>query len=485
MGGQIDWLEAQGDAEEATGGALVSPSRIRDICNARDRALALYADAAKTLQAGFAMSGEALKVGNLARMGAQFYFNDRTHSDHYARMFGGKFDAEKSLDVIRKELDAGIWTHLLDSTGLAEMMDRQAREEFDKSLAEDVPEVTAENIAATLEHLGGNADLIFARGLANAFSKLDARFKSHDAFKIGARIIMTRVFDDWGTWNYHSRARETLCDVERVFAVLDGKAPNGSALLKAIEESRGRGLDPRQSETHSDYFLIRGFKNGNAHVWFTRDDLVEKANKVLAGYYGEVLPDAAEKDADPDEFKSRSGLPSKDLAFYETPQEAIDHLMDRVSFTSGASVLEPSAGRGAIVRALAKRGATVHAVEIHAGRCAELKAAGASIVHNRNFLNMKPLPMFGAVVMNPPFNGTHWMEHVAHAWEFVEPGGSLVAILPATAEVAETAKHAKFRRWVGKVAPNWGSGFYSLPPESFAASGTRIQTVILRMDKRH
>ncbi|WP_108816895.1 hypothetical protein [Loktanella sp. Alg231-35] len=86
--------------------------------------------------------------------------------------------------------------------------------------------------------------------------------------------------------------------------------------------------------------------------------------------------------------------------------------------------------------------------------------------------------------MNPPFYGTHWMDHIRHAWGFVKDGGRLVAVLPVGASIAETPKHLAFRRWAERVNGGraWGM-FTDLPPESFAECGTRINTVILSLRK--
>jgi hypothetical protein len=41
----------------------------------------------------------------------------------------------------------------------------------------------------------------------------------------------------------------------------------------------------------SEYFRFELYRNGNLHIVFKRPDLVAKANKIVADYYGEVLPD--------------------------------------------------------------------------------------------------------------------------------------------------------------------------------------------------
>lgn len=465
-------------------------TEIGAIVAARDAAVATIREAAETLEKAYALSKLAEEQAAKAHMGHKFHGLDRSDRGDFKALFKDQFDLEASVETYRQQVDASIWTHLLDFTGMSEMMDATASRAFDQDLRDEVQPVTMETLRATFADLMGNADLIFARGLATAFAKLDARFKSHDAFKLGSRMILNRVFSEFsGGFTHSGWQRETIIDIERVFAKLDGMKPNGNMLMWAIENSRrDGGYGPKQSITESAYFRIRGFKNGNAHLWFTRDDLVQKANKVLADYYGEVIPDAAPADMDGETFRSSSNLPAKDLQFYHSPDGVTDALLAKLNLKDGAHVLEPSAGTGHIVRAVQaqEKGVRITAVEIHPDRVNQLRNLedrNCQIIA-RNFLNEPTFPVYDAVVMNPPFYGTHWMDHVRHAWDFVKDGGQLVAVLPVSAAVSETPKHLAFRRWAERVngGRTWGL-FTDLPPESFADAGTRINTVILSLRK--
>ena len=437
---------------------------ITSICAARDASLATMQLAADTLAEGYALSKEATNKARTATQGHQF---SRWDSD----FLKDDFDPMKSMISYRKNLDASVWTNLLKSTGMEDMMDKTAKDEFASSLRTDVPEVTEDNVTATLQTLFANADLIFQRGLAKAFSSLDKRFKSHDGFKIGSRMIIERLFDDNGYWNWNSGKDNTLQDIERVFAVLDGEKPSYNSLRHAVEQSR-KGYGAKQSETEAAYFLVRGFKNGNAHLWFTRDDLVEKANALLAKYYGETLPDAATVNEKP----TGTAVATK-LQFYASPPEVVRHLLKDIRFFPGIKILEPSAGEGAILRQL-PTDADVTAVEFHPVRAAYIGAICA------NFLTWKGPQDFDLVVMNPPFHGTHFMDHVRKAFDHLKPGGRLRAVLPASAEVNESAKHQAFRAWASKNFDGWGRQWSDLPPESFAASHTNVNTVILELKKK-
>ena len=132
----------------------------------------------------------------------------------------GSGSREAFMETIRKRIDRPMWLHLLSHMGLETLMDAKAREQFRAGLEKNPPEATAENCFATMHALVEDADLIFRRGLVEAFCRLDRRFRSHDGFKLGARIILPYMFCEY-TGTLNSDRAATLRDVERVFYVLD------------------------------------------------------------------------------------------------------------------------------------------------------------------------------------------------------------------------------------------------------------------------
>ena len=468
-------MSTEGAQTELIPGTIMSR-----VCGQRDAALSTMREAIDLITRGHELASEAREMAERASSGVTFRLVDRTKDEAYGALFR-RLDGAKSSQVFRHQVDASIWLHLLRAAGMEDRMDATAREEFFQQLSSEVAEVNEENIQATLEGLMADANLIFQRGLARAFSDLDKRFKSHDAFKLGSRIILTNVFDGYGSWSYRTHARATISDVERVLAVLDGKPPEPGELEAAIDKSRAGHWGPRQGVCETRYLRIRTFMNGNAHLWFTRSDLVKKANLVLADYYGEVLPDGVPREEET--FRS-SGLPSKNLSFYRTPPPVIRKLIRDLCLPNGSRVLEPSAGEGDVARELLGLGLSVDAIEIDPGRVAKLGKIDGLTVYPGNFLQMPARPVYDAVVMNPPFSCTHWMEHVVHAYDWLAPGGTLRTVLPVTAQLGSTKKHVAFRAWVAKRM-GWRDElrFTELPAESFSSSGTRINTVILKLHK--
>jgi len=459
---------------------LVARTRITDIVAARNAAMAQMNEAAALIEAGHALAHKASDTARGAHHGFSFY---ESGTQRAVEGLFKAFDKGGSLKAYREQLDASIWVYVLEAMGLGKLMDKVAREEFHKQLSENVPVFTEEAAYEAFRHLMGDAELIFQRGLARAFMGLDRRFRSHDGFKLGSRVILTNMFDDKGYWNYHTRMVDTLSDIERVFAVFDGKDPAPSQLRQAISADReGAPWGPKQSSTVTPFFKINVFKNGNAHLWFTRPDLVERANKALAAYYGEVLPDAVPA-PDTVGLASRTGALSKDLQFYPTPSAVTERALRNTHFPEGCRVLEPSAGVGGIVNHLIKTNAGhITAVEVDSGRASQITHDSRVEVRCANFLGMTATPSYDVVVMNPPFYGTHWMQHVVHAFDFLKDGGQLIAILPISADLGMSKKHKAFRAWAKKHSRGYGL-FLDLPAESFAESGTRVNTLVLKIRK--
>lgn len=460
------------------------------IVEARDLAIARMKEAAEITKRAQAIQKEAIENMMRASYGLKHYNDDRTLQRQYDD-FISPVDVEAGLEAFRVVCDSSVWKGILETTGLVNAMDAKAKEDMYKSLnSKNPPEITFDNVQATIETFAQNAPDIWRRGVARTFSSLDKRFKSHDVFRFKSRVIMNGLISETGYVNYYSCRRNQLIDVERVFAILDKETPDPNAILNAIDEARGERYGRFQAEIETRYFRIKTYKNGNVHMWFTRKDLLEKVNKELAAYYGAVLPDAAEKDAEP-RFKTGTAV-AKDLQFYRTPEKTVKYLYERyIHIAQGATVLEPSAGDGALIKPIIDTASYIFAVEFDAERADALarateRASNVDVMRG-NFLTIKIDEKFDNVVANPPFFGTHYMAHVYKAFSHLKPGGTLFAILPVTAEIGESPEHVAFHEWIKENAMNcYGNRlpFVSLESGSFKESGTNIETVLLEMRRK-
>lgn len=183
--------------------------------------------------------------------------------------------------------------------------------------------------------------------------------------------------------------------------------------------------------------------------------------------------------------------PKKAFEFFETPPDLADRMVGLASLKEGQRILEPSAGKGAILEAIWRKGAwyayNVSAVEICPALVAYLGKQNW-ISHEGDFLTFtaddrgrwdRALGTFDRVIMNPPFSRFQDIDHVLHAWDLLRPGGRLVSIMLGSWEWRSTAKTVAFRQWIDDV----GAEVEHLPPGTFKASGTMVKSVLVTANK--
>lgn len=376
----------------------------------------------------------------------------------------------------------------LDMNRLASAKDKQL---FERTI-ENPPPLTVENARATFGDYFERPRFHILRGLAEAFVDLDPAYKSHTKVRIGAKGLPKRViFEGWGDfWN--SYAIDKFTNMVNAMATMQGlphfEWTERQAMSAAFEQGQDAELNGKpvirmrrngereELPTVNRGLTVRQFRNGNVHVFFSPDALL-MVNRALAEFYGDVLPDAEEENAP----KRASTAVAKDLQFYWTPEAVVRAALDfaeidepdqcrRGSPDAPLRVLEPSCGDGRIMEGLRERRAIVDGIEVDPSRAAQCRAKGFGVV-TANFLEQRPTPIYDRVVMNPPFYGKHYAKHVRHAFEFLKPGGVLVAILPATARYDHDELKAARGDW------------RDLPVASFAEAGTNVPTVMLRWYK--
>lgn len=189
----------------------------------------------------------------------------------------------------------------------------------------------------------------------------------------------------------------------------------------------------------------------------------------------------------------------KELQQFFTPAAIADLLVKLADVRPGHRVLEPSAGRGALLEAVARvtKKLTVVAVEIDRANYEHLlkhcQVFDSTTIMDFDFLSGAPSShQFDRIIMNPPFAKHADVEHVLHAWKFLKPGGRLVAVMSEHVTFAQDRTCSEFRAFAAAHAPDTigypgrpcgDGGFFPLPEKTFAESGTGVCTVILVLEK--
>lgn len=197
-----------------------------------------------------------------------------------------------------KGIDASCWARLFALTGLASFMDHKAREEWDRQIqAHEVPELTRENIVATFAAMHRDRGLMFERGVVEVFRSLSWwDYKTNNPVMLGKKLVMRRVLSTWShsAPSLNSEGCDRLDDLLRAMSILDGApAPATRAYRRLSEAGWDRGAAmPWIADL--GYFTLRGHKNGNVHLAFTRPDVVDKLNQIIAKHYPGALAPSRE-----------------------------------------------------------------------------------------------------------------------------------------------------------------------------------------------
>lgn len=481
---------------------IVPRATIAKIVAHRNKALALYATAYDRMFVASDAINAAAAEARLASPGENKYNFHNHEAKSKPQIMGQELpDKPDYLETTRKLIDTDCWSYIVQISDLESVMDKKAKDDFRQELRDTVPEITEDNIRATLERFILEADTIFKRGIATCFTSLDRRFRSHDGWKIGGRVILTYAFSEYGGWNYNRNHDDTLMDIERIFLKLDGFGFHASSsIVHKVHQGRSYGSGPRQSEFENEFFVIRGFKNGNCHVWFKRDDLLERVNQLLGEYYDAPIPEERKPDKATGINDPKTSL-AKNYGFFPTPDDAAKKVVSEVPLYAKKgepplTILEPSAGSGALAKLCAAWRDDYEWIDNkkierryrHKVDCVEFqtplarKLEGMKLfrkIYNIDFLLLQPetTGFYDRVVMNPPFDRERDIDHVMHALKFLKPDGFLTAIMSAGTEFRETKKSVAFRALVESMKGTW----YDLPPGSFASVGTNCNTIVLRL----
>ncbi|ENH6102614.1 DUF4942 domain-containing protein, partial [Yersinia enterocolitica] len=216
----------------------------------------------------------------------------------WAMKAGHRYDSwmtekvDKALPAVTRNIDRSIWRDLMLKSGMMALMDAQARDLWHKNLEEgDLPAISEANILSTFEQLHLNKMDVFERGIINVFKGLSWNYKTNSPCSFGKKIIVNNLVSHnrWGfslNWGWR---RDQLADLERMLFLLDGKSipdNRGDVTTRLMEHIRD---NPSKGVYEDDFFSIRYFQKGTAHITFKRYDLTEKMNDIVAKHYPGML----------------------------------------------------------------------------------------------------------------------------------------------------------------------------------------------------
>lgn len=172
----------------------------------------------------------------------------------------------------------------------------------------------------------------------------------------------------------------------------------------------------------------------------------------------------------------------KEFQFFPTPAALAQRMVEMADIEDGHLILEPSAGQGAIIKAILDEhpNVMVHAYELMDINRDVLSKIPECILLGDDFLAANDdAPCFDRILANPPFAKNQDIDHIREMYHRLKPKGRLVTISSPHWKTASGKKETQFREWLDTL----GAYIEEIDKGVFKESGTMISTVLITIYK--
>jgi methylase of polypeptide subunit release factors len=171
----------------------------------------------------------------------------------------------------------------------------------------------------------------------------------------------------------------------------------------------------------------------------------------------------------------------KEFQFFATPNALCDKLVSMADINEKHLILEPSAGDGAIIKAI-NRVFPMKMVDCYelmgVNRTALQKLLTANLIGD-DFIESKVERKYDRIVANPPFTKNADIDHLLKMYECLKPGGRVVCVTSTHWKFSSNKKETDFRTWLQNV----DAKTEDVDAGTFKGSGTMIATMIITIVK--
>lgn len=171
----------------------------------------------------------------------------------------------------------------------------------------------------------------------------------------------------------------------------------------------------------------------------------------------------------------------KEFQFFGTPDALADRLVELADPKQGHYILEPSAGQGAIVKAIKRYTGSeqIFCFELMPLNQTFLRKLPCAVILGEDFLTSLHSKRFDRIIANPPFAKNQDIDHILKMYEVLKPGGRLVSMAGKHWQISSNKKEKAFRDWLCEV----DAEIIEIEAGEFKESGTTVATVIIVINK--
>lgn len=174
---------------------------------------------------------------------------------------------------------------------------------------------------------------------------------------------------------------------------------------------------------------------------------------------------------------------AQEFQFFETPADIADWLVSLVGeLDAGMRILEPSAGRGAIIKAIHRvcPEVTVDCCELMPENREFLQTMQNVNIIGEDFVKEKLPYLYDVILANPPFSKNQDIRHLRLMYDRLKPCGVVAAITSTHWVMGQEKACVEFKKWLKEVDAHT----YEIGEGKFASSGTKVNTMAIVITKR-
>jgi len=197
--------------------------------------------------------------------------------------FGGSRLASESELITR--IDSEFWRLSFKRTGMTQIMDAKAVNEFNASLERNPPEFTMDNIESQYVTMYQQADEMFLRGIYLVFGRLSWSYKTNERepYNLSRKNILEYACSWWSDCSLEYSKAAMFNDMDRCVKVLTGRQHHPHELETRINDAMKQQTGTPRIYEDDDYHM-KFFKNQNCHLTFKKQDTLDRLNDAIARY---------------------------------------------------------------------------------------------------------------------------------------------------------------------------------------------------------
>lgn len=171
----------------------------------------------------------------------------------------------------------------------------------------------------------------------------------------------------------------------------------------------------------------------------------------------------------------------KEFQFFGTPPALADRLVELAELQPEHTVLEPSAGQGAIVNAIHRifPEMVVDCYELMDLNRSFLEKIPNTCIIGSDFITEEKETVYDCIIGNPPFSKNQDIDHVYEMCRCAQNGGRVVSIMSNHWRFTSGRKELEFQKFI----EDSGSEIYEIEEGAFKESGTSISACIVVINK--